>query len=95
MWSSPTPAVVSVLDTATNALLTDIPVGAGVVMAAVTPDGSRVYVTQQAGNTVSVIDAATNAVTDVITVGAGRPAWGSHPTGPAPMWRVSTRGRCS
>jgi YVTN family beta-propeller protein len=37
--------------------------------AAVTPDGARLYVSSQSGNTVSVIDTATNMVIAVIPVG--------------------------
>ena len=52
------------IDTVTNAVSATIPIGdpplGGV---AVTPDGSKVYVTSIVANTVSVIDAATNTVT--------------------------------
>jgi YVTN family beta-propeller protein len=62
---------VSVIDTATNMVSASIPVGdldyfpAGV---AVTPDGSKVYVTIRPF-TVSVIDTATNTVSATIPVG--------------------------
>ena len=36
---------------------------------AVTPDGTKVYVTNYGSNTVSVIDTATNTVTATVTVG--------------------------
>jgi YVTN family beta-propeller protein len=50
---------VLVIDTATNAVVTDIGVGAVPIGIAITPDGTRAYV---AGGTVSVIDTATNTV---------------------------------
>jgi YVTN family beta-propeller protein len=51
---------VSVIDTATNTVIATVPVGGGPSGVAVTPDGSRVYVTSGIG--VSVIDTATNMV---------------------------------
>jgi len=64
---------VSVVDTATNAIVTTIPIGHGPDGLAVTPDGSRVYVANADG-TVSVIDTASNTVVATVTVG-GRPSW--------------------
>ena len=51
---------VSVIDTATNRVVTTIPVGPAPFGVAVTPDGKRVYVGSLASNSISVIDAATN-----------------------------------
>jgi YVTN family beta-propeller protein len=65
---------VSVIDTATNTMVATIGVGANPFGVAVTPDGSKVYVTNRGdnplfGGTVSVIDTATNTV--VATIGVG------------------------
>ena len=62
---------VSVIDTKTNKVTATIPVGAGPLGVAVSPDGSKVYITNDNDNpgTVSVIDTATNTVTATIPVG--------------------------
>jgi YVTN family beta-propeller protein len=60
---------VSVVDTATNAVIATIPVGDSPFGVAVSPDGSKVYVTNLGSASVSVIDAATNTVTATIPVG--------------------------
>jgi len=68
---------VSVIDTATNTVIgSPIPVGPNPRAVAVTPDGSKVYITNSSqfgnGNTVSVIATATDTVTgSPITVGSG------------------------
>ena len=69
---------VTVFDTAINPapIITSIPVGDQPWDAAMAPDGSRVYVTNQGiiptvPGSVSVIDAATNTVTTTIPVGNG------------------------
>jgi YVTN family beta-propeller protein len=69
---------VSVIDTATNALVgSPITVGVNPNGVVVTPDGSRVYVANFGSNNVSVIDTATNAVVgSPITVGSGPRAFG-------------------
>ena len=55
---------VTVIDTTTNKVVTTIDVGLAPSGVAVAPDGSKVYVANEAvKGTVSVIDAATNAVT--------------------------------
>jgi len=64
---------VSVIDTATNAVVATVPVGAYPRGVAVTPDGTRVYVANGVSNNVSVIDAATNAVVATV-VGVPAPA---------------------
>ena len=66
---------VSVIDTATNTVVSTIPVGSIPFGVGVTPDGSKVYVANQGSNTVSVIDTATNAVS-TIPVGSGPVAFG-------------------
>ncbi|MFI8277281.1 YncE family protein, partial [Streptomyces sp. NPDC085929] len=63
------PGTVSVIDTATNTVTATIPVGSLPQGVAVTPDTTRVYVTNVGSDTVSVIDTATNAVTATIDVG--------------------------
>src|SRR5215471_17546506 len=63
------PGTVSVIDTTSNTVAATIPVGSAPTGVAVTPDGSRVYVTNFNDNTVSVIATASNMVTAVITVG--------------------------
>src|SRR5438445_11968311 len=70
---------VSVLDIATNSVVATVPVGQLAQGVAVTPDGSRVYVTNAVDGTVSVIAWVTNAV------GASVPAWvGTVPVGLRP-----------
>ena len=53
---------VSVIDTATNAVVNTIAVGRSPASLAVSPDGTHLYVVNFEGNTVSVIDTATNTV---------------------------------
>jgi YVTN family beta-propeller protein len=60
---------VSVIATATNTVVSTITVGSQPNGVAITPDGSKVYVTNSNSNTVSVITTATNAVVSTITVG--------------------------
>jgi YVTN family beta-propeller protein len=60
-----------VVNTRFNTLFTTIPVGLFPFGVAVTPDGSRVYVTNQDANTVSVIDPGRDIVTGTIGVGSG------------------------
>jgi YVTN family beta-propeller protein len=60
---------VSVIDTTTNAVIATIPVGISPQGVTVTPDGSKVYVTNSTG-TVSVINTTTNAVVSAIPVGS-------------------------
>ena len=62
---------VTVIDTATNKIVTTIGVGLAPSGVAVTPDGKKAYVANRAvSGTVSVIDTATNAVSATITVGS-------------------------
>jgi YVTN family beta-propeller protein len=68
---------VSVIATATNAVVTTVPVGLAPQAVAVTPDGSRVYVTNTNDNTLSVIDPTQNTVVATVqAVGLGPIAWG-------------------
>jgi YVTN family beta-propeller protein len=64
---------VSVIDTTTNTVVATIPLSSAKTPApigiAVTPDGSKVYITNQAADSVSVIDTATNTVTATIPLG--------------------------
>ena len=66
----PQPNTLSVIDTATNTVVATVPVGlfplGGI---AITPDGTRAYVTNSNSNTVSVIDTATNTVVATVPVG--------------------------
>src|SRR5205085_5801556 len=53
---------VSVINTATNAVVTTIPVGTRPYGVAVSPNGSRAYVANFISNSISVINTATNTV---------------------------------
>jgi YVTN family beta-propeller protein len=61
---------VSVFDVTTNHQVATVPVGAGPVYTAVSPNGSFVYTTNFGGGSVSVIDSVTNTVVATIPVGA-------------------------
>jgi YVTN family beta-propeller protein len=65
-------ATVTVVDTATNAVVATVEVGDEPLAAAVNPAGTRAYVTNQVApsGTVSVIDTAINGVIATVTVGA-------------------------
>src|SRR5262245_56982042 len=60
---------ISVLDTASNRVLTTIPVPAGPHGLVATPDGRFVYVSSDGASTVSVIDTATDSVVSAVEVG--------------------------
>jgi YVTN family beta-propeller protein len=80
------PGFVAVIDTATSSLLRDrhgtpvrIPVGVGPTGVAVSPDGTRVYVTNSGDANLSVVDTGTNAE---LPYPAGmRPKVGNNPAG--------------
>ena len=75
---------VSVIDTATNTVVgLPIPVGVSPTGVAVTPDGTKVYVTNSnvADNTVSVIKTATNTVVKTVPAGRGPVAVAVTPDG--------------
>src|SRR5438067_230549 len=59
---------VSVIDTATNAVIATVAVGELPFDVAVHPNGSRVYVVNEGSHTVSVIDTATNTVIATVPV---------------------------
>jgi uncharacterized protein (TIGR03437 family) len=59
-----------VLATAGNTVLTKVSLGGYPTAVAITPDGTRAYVTRTNSNNVSVIDTASNTVTTTIPVGA-------------------------
>ena len=56
---------VSVVDTATNAVVASIAVGGSPLGLAVSADGTRVYVANDNSNNISVIDTASNTVTTI------------------------------
>jgi len=60
---------ISVMNTATNAVVATVPVGTYPFTVSALPNGSRVYVVNKNSNNVSVINTATNAVIATITVG--------------------------
>jgi YVTN family beta-propeller protein len=59
----------SIIDTATNAFITTMNVGDDLWKVAITPDGSKVYLTTDDNKNVSVIDTAKNAVTAMLNAG--------------------------
>ena len=67
-------ASVSVINTATKTVLTNISVGLTPEHIAITPNGAFAYVTNSGSNTVSVIATASNTVVGTVTVG-------TNPTG--------------
>ena len=76
MWQTWAATHVSVIDTATNTVKSTVNVGNWPYGVAVTPDGKKVYVTNDHDNTVSVIDTATNKVTATVPVGEHPKAFG-------------------
>ncbi|MGH3937644.1 MAG: YncE family protein [Pseudonocardiaceae bacterium] len=62
---------VSVIDTASTAVVATLPVGDNPGAVAVSPDGGRAYVTNFSSGSVSVIDTASTTVTATLTVGDG------------------------
>ncbi len=64
-----------------DTVIDTIPVGDGPVSVAVTPNGSHVYVTNYADDTVSVIQTSDNTVVDTISVGNGPYAIAVTPNG--------------
>jgi YVTN family beta-propeller protein len=67
---------VSVIDSATYNVTATIEVQDFPIGVSVTPDGSRVYVTNSDSNNVSVIDAAANTVIATVKVGSNPVAFG-------------------
>ena len=62
---------VSVIDTAKDTVITNIPVDNSPFGVAVTPDGRKVYVANQGASTISVIATATDTVAATIPLGNG------------------------
>src|SRR5205814_350229 len=60
---------IAVLDTASNQVLSAIPVPPGPHGVVITPDGRWVYVSSDGASTVSVIDTSTDRITNSIEVG--------------------------
>ncbi|MGH7771978.1 MAG: YncE family protein, partial [Candidatus Binatia bacterium] len=60
---------VSVIDTATNTVVATVTVGSNPNGVSMTPDGTRVYVTNTSSSNVSVIDTTTNTVVATVAVG--------------------------
>jgi YVTN family beta-propeller protein len=60
---------VYVIDITSNTVIPRVPVGSLPYGIAVTPDGKKVYVTNNMDSTVSVIDTATDTVTAIVNVG--------------------------
>lgn len=60
---------VTVINTFSQSIVTDIPVSGKQTGIAITPDGTRLYVTGSDVNTVSVIDTSTNNVVQTIAAG--------------------------
>jgi YVTN family beta-propeller protein len=100
-----TVAVVSVIDTSTNATVASIPVGANCVCLspdsiAIAPDIGRVYVTNEVGRSVSVIDVISNTVVTTIAMDGdptaivasrdGTRVYVLHSTAPAAVAAIDT-----
>src|SRR5439155_478525 len=90
---------ISVLDTATNAVVTTVATGASPMGLALSPDGTRAYMVNSCGTdatcsfttggTVSVLDTATNTVVATVPVGQSPVAFGEF-IGPAPTPATTT-----
>src|SRR5439155_19528194 len=65
-----------VVDTSTDAVVGTATVGSAPCGVAITPDGTRVYVSNTLSNNVSVIDTCTNTVMATVAVENGAPAVG-------------------
>ena len=72
---------VSVIDTATNRVVTNIPVRNAPFGVAVHPVGSFVYVVNYGSDDMSVINTTTNTVVSTIPVGTGPSGVAVHPNG--------------
>lgn len=68
-FSSAPGNTVSVIDTTADTVIDTITVGTRPIGVAITPDGKRVYVTNQFDDSVSVINTTTNSVIETILVG--------------------------
>jgi YVTN family beta-propeller protein len=63
--------LVTVIDTATGAVASTVPVGTSPARVAITRDGTRAYVTNGGDDSISVIDTIRDAVVDAIPIGDG------------------------
>jgi YVTN family beta-propeller protein len=83
---------VRVINTQTNAVVgSPIAVGSNPVGIAITPNGSRAYVTNNGGGTVSVINTQTNAVVgSPIAVGTSPRGIAITPTARARTWPTTS-----
>ncbi len=70
-----------VIDLETGSIVASPPVGDFAEGLAITPDGSRVYVAEQATDSVSVLDTSTNTIIDSIFTGGSPRAVAAHPDG--------------
>ena len=61
---------VTIINTATNTVVTTLGVGAIPVDVSISPDGARAYVTNAGAKSVSVIDTASGTVIATIPVGS-------------------------
>jgi YVTN family beta-propeller protein len=59
---------ISIIDTDTNTVVANVPVGLSPSGVAITPDGAHVYVVNRGSSTVSVIDTETNTVVNTVFV---------------------------
>jgi YVTN family beta-propeller protein len=87
--SIPARNAVAIIDTATNAVIGSVAVGAAPLGVAVSPDGTRVHVANSGSNDVSSIDVATHAVVTTVSVGSNPVALAIGPAVIAPD-RTST-----
>jgi YVTN family beta-propeller protein len=71
----------TVIDPSTQTVQDSIPVGASPARVAVSPDGTRVYVTNTGSSSVSVVETATHTVVATIPVGASPSAIAVTPDG--------------
>ncbi|MFC5206165.1 Hsp70 family protein [Pseudonocardia sulfidoxydans] len=67
-------ADVAVIDTTTNSIIADIKVDTRPFLAAVTPDGSKLWVPNHDSGSISIIDTSTNTVVNTLKV-APNPHW--------------------
>jgi serine/threonine-protein kinase len=80
--------LVGVIDTASNTLLTTIPVGRRPYASATTPDGSRLYVPSHDDGRIDVIDTATSTVVAEIPV-APNPHWVAFSPDGSRLWAAN------
>ncbi len=66
-----TERIVSVIDTSTNTVVDTVAMNDGATGVAITPDGTRAYVTNSLSHTVSVVDTASDTVIATVVVGPG------------------------